>query len=94
MKPRGFEHFSELTRTRWKYLEDSRVLGQLQFGQNTYNDGVYIGEFDSDGSKHGLGELTYTNGSMAKGMFIDNQYNGYRKYLADREEFGSRVYAL
>ena len=79
MKPRGFEHFSELTRTRWGFLDDARILGQLQFGTKVNNDGTYTGEFDINGYKHGLGEMTYQDGSIAKGMFIDNMFNGYRK---------------
>ena len=94
MKPRGFENFSELTKNRWGFVDDARILGQLHFGTVVNNDGTYTGEFDTNGDKHGLGEMTYKDGSKAKGIFMDNQYNGYRKLLELSLSIDSRVYAL
>ncbi|KAF2076962.1 hypothetical protein CYY_001738 [Polysphondylium violaceum] len=43
------------------------------------DDYSFVGEF-KNGKKNGQGELTFTDGSKLKGVWVDDEINGYGKY--------------
>lgn len=49
---------------------------------NTYNrDSIYFGELSEDGLRHGYGEITYANGDIYKGNWINDKQDGRGVYL-------------
>jgi tetratricopeptide (TPR) repeat protein len=80
-------------------LEGKATAGKLEGEVTvTYPDGSrYVGNLDASGLRTGFGELTYSNGVIAKGVFIDGRYDGEatisypdgRRYLGNVNASGS-----
>jgi hypothetical protein len=58
-----------------------------------YTDGIYEGDIDENGKKHGKGEMRYSNGAIYDGEWKNDKQNGNGKYeFPKSQEYGTATY--